>query len=196
MDQVIWRSQLTGGTQRLYRRSPIAAGSSSRATVRRPNAVDEFGGHWSWQRRGRGAGLRPGRAHAVLPAVPERVRADRRRARSRQERRDLGDGEAGRRVRGAGRQGARRRRVARRAAPARLTEPGDHRRRRRAAAAAAARCARWTSRRCACRSSGSRCDTRSAILEEKCTDAERRSDHRVPQRASSRPRPSRSTPRR
>src|SRR5688500_7144227 len=88
-------------------------------------------------RRSRGTGLRPRRPQAGLPAVPECVRENRRRARPGPEWRDLGHRQTRSRVRSTGRQGPRRWRLAWRAAPARLPQPG-HRRRWRGAAPAAA----------------------------------------------------------
>ena len=129
VDQVIWRSALTNdGT------GYTVAGSQGRLQFSRDasanSCIDSFGGLWSWSGDAAVLGLsQAGRALEYL-RLPECVRTDRRRARSREVRGDVGHGPSWLRVPGAGWSCPRGRRISRRAARPRLSQPGHHRGRR------------------------------------------------------------------
>ena len=127
VDQLMWRTALTRpGTDGYTVATRRGVLEFSRALHR--GTPDAFGGRWEWRGEPRALGLDHHDGRDRVRPVPERVRTDRRRARPRTERRAVGDCATGVRVRSAGRKGARRRRVARRSARARLAQPGDHRR--------------------------------------------------------------------
>ena len=158
VDQVIWRTRPDPRRRRRLHRCDAARTDGFRSRRRRlDRGTDVFGGDWTWTGDPAALALEAGRADDSLFGLPERLRADRRRARSRSERRDLGHREARLRVRSAGWGGARRRRLARRTARARFAQPGHHGGRAARAAAAAPHAARWISRRSACSCSACRC---------------------------------------